>query len=230
MRQGQTSGQRTTLQTGGWQRRKHARPGEILDAAMSVFAEKGFAATRMEDIARRAGVTKGTIYLYFPGKAKLFRAMVGETVTQALKDLEERRRNFHGSSHDMLILLITAISDYLQNNARAALPKIILSECGTFPELAQFWHEDIIRRALTMVQDTIIRGIERGEFRRQDTEMAARVALSPVILFAIWRASVGRITEPEFNPRKLLSAHLDILMHGLEVPHYGIAHPEVTPG
>lgn len=214
----------------GWQRRKRARPGEILEAALRVFADKGYAATRMEDIARASGVTKGTIYLYFANKEALFKNLIQETVAQALATLEGQQRAFDGNSHDLLILQLTAICDYLENDSRAALPKIIISECGNFPDFARYWSDEIISRALGLIAGTIRRGVKDGEFRPTDPAMTARIAVSPIILATIWRVSVGRYTEPAFDTHEQLSTHLDLLLHGLEVPHYGRTHQEVQRG
>src|ERR1700743_2140272 len=104
---------RQTLDTQRWSRRKQARPGEILDAALKVFAEKGFAAARMDDIARRAGVTKGTIYLYFPGKEDVFKQLVREAVGGTLATVTADVATFEGSAKFLLRMVLTAMSTIL---------------------------------------------------------------------------------------------------------------------
>jgi len=198
-----------------WTRRKQARPGEILDAALKVFAEKGFAAARMEDIAARAGVTKGTIYLYFPSKAEMFKSLARETVGVALAGVAQRVREFQGSSRELLILLLSSIAAFLQDKDRAMLPKIIISESGNFPELAHIWRSEVIDKALTMVTGAIAQGISRGEFRPLPPEHVARLCIAPIMLSVIWRTTFAAVDAVPFDHQKLFATHLDVLLKGL---------------
>src|SRR5437773_12079041 len=122
-----------------WRRRKEARPQEILEAALSVFAEKGFAATRMDDIAQRAGVTKGTIYLYFNSKEEVFKSLVRESIGETINRVSENASAFQGSARELLVFVIRAIGSFLRTSDRVVLPKIILAEAGNFPELLRFY-------------------------------------------------------------------------------------------
>src|SRR6185295_2958946 len=117
-----------------WRRRKDARPQEILEAALAVFAEKGFAATRMEDIAARAGVTKGTIYLYFDSKEEVFKSLVRQTIGGTLNQVVENAAAYQGPARDLLVLVLRTIGTFLRTSDRVVLPKIILAESGNFPE------------------------------------------------------------------------------------------------
>jgi AcrR family transcriptional regulator len=199
-----------------WSRRKSARPGEIIDAALKVFAEKGYAATRMEDIAQVAGVTKGTIYLYFPGKEEVFKTLAREVVGSTLSGFDKRMQAFAGNARDQLVMLLNAIAEFLQDEDRAALPKIIISESGNFPELARFWRSEVIDKALTMITATLKHGIARGEFRAVELEYAARLCVSPIMLGVIWRATFAPLASEPFDFKQLFSAHVDMLLHGLE--------------
>ncbi|HEY0281153.1 MAG TPA: TetR/AcrR family transcriptional regulator [Rhizomicrobium sp.] len=199
----------------GWSRRKQARPGEILEAAMKVFAEKGFAAARMEDIAARAGVTKGTIYLYFPSKEEMFKSLARETVHAALAGGAQQVRDFSGTSREMLVTLLSAISAFMQDKDRAMLPKIIMSESGNFPELARFWRSEVVDRALAMVAAAITQGIERGEFRPLPPEHVAKLCVAPIILSLIWRTTFGALETVPTDHQKMFALHLDVLLKGL---------------
>ncbi len=201
--------------TRGWSRRKQARPGEILGAALKTFAEKGFAATRMEDIATRAGVTKGTIYLYFPSKEDVFKNLVRETMGPALTGFEQNLHGFSGSAREMLAMMISAIADFLQDEERAALPKIIVAESGNFPELARFWRTEVIDRGLGMLRYVLERGIKAGEFRAVPIEHAVRLCVSPIILGVIWRTTFAPLDPQPFVFKDFIAAHIDILLHGL---------------
>jgi AcrR family transcriptional regulator len=199
----------------GWSRRKQARPGEILDAALKVFAEKGFAAARMEDIAQAAGVTKGTIYLYFESKEEVFKSLARATVGPALADFEQRVRHFQGSSRDLLVMLVSAIAAFIRQGDRAALPKIIISESGNFPELARFWHAEVIDKALAMMKTSLRRGMASGEFRPLPEEIIAKLCVAPVILGVIWQTTFAWQALVPMDPQLFLATHIDVLLNGL---------------
>src|SRR4051794_29937131 len=120
-----------------WSRRKEARPQEILEAALAVFAEKGFAAARMDDVARRAGVTKGTIYLYFPSKDELFKSLVREAIGGTLAQVTAYADAYQGSARELLVSVLRTIGTVMRTSDRIVLPKIILAEAGNFPELVR---------------------------------------------------------------------------------------------
>jgi AcrR family transcriptional regulator len=198
-----------------WSRRKQARPGEILDAALTVFAEKGFAAARMEDIAAAAGVTKGTIYLYFPSKEEVFKSLarlhVGDTLTKAT----EQAAQFDGSVRDFLGVMIATMAEKLERSPIAVLPKIIISESGNFPELARFWRAEVIDKALGMIAGVIAKGVARGELREVPPEYVARLCVAPVIMSVIWRTVLSPTDVVPFDYRKFLALHLDVFLRGL---------------
>lgn len=199
-----------------WTRRKQARPGEILEAALTVFAEKGFAAARMEDIAARAGVTKGTIYLYFPSKEEVFKSLARETISVALAGGAVQVREFKGSSRELLVTLLSAISAFLQDKDRSMLPKIIISESGNFPELARFWRSEVVDKALAMVMGVIAQGVARGEFRPLPPEHVARLCVAPIMLGVIWRTTFSPLEAVPYDTQKLFETHIDVLLKGLE--------------
>lgn len=198
-----------------WSRRKQARPGEILEAALEVFAEKGFAAARMEDIAKRAGVTKGTIYLYFASKEEVFKALARHHVGSSLADAMEQTKHFHGSVRDFLSMMFAIMAAKLEQDHVAIFPKIIIAESGNFPELARFWRTEVIDKALGMLTGVIAKGIARGELREVPPDYAARSCMSAVLMCLIWRAVFASTDEVPFDFKKFLALHIDILMRGL---------------
>ena len=198
-----------------WTRRKQARPGEILEAAQQVFAEKGFAATRMEDIAARAGVTKGTIYLYFPGKEEVFKTLARESVGATLTDAALQASRYEGSAREFLIMFLTAVATMIQNSERVALPKIIISESGNFPELARFWRTEVIDKAMALLSGVIAKGIARGELRDLPPEHVARLCIAPLLLSIIWRTTFETYDKTPFDYRQLFETHIDVLLKGL---------------
>jgi AcrR family transcriptional regulator len=198
-----------------WARRKEARPAEILDAALKVFAEKGFAGARMEDIARRAGVTKGTIYLYFENKDAVFKTLVRESIGATLADVTENVRAFQGSARDLLRLALGAMAHLLTTSDRVVLPKIIIAESGNFPELARFYRDEIIEKGLGLMTGLIERGIAQGEFRAVPVQHAVRLCIAPVLLGAMWRTTFAQFDVEPYDYKGLIDAHLDILFRGL---------------
>ena len=142
-----------------WRRRKDARPAEILEAALAVFAERGYAATRMDDIAARAGVTKGTIYLYFESKDAVFRGLVQQSIGVTLETQAAALAHFEGSAGDLLRLVLRGIGHFMCHSDRIVLPKIIVAEAGNFPSLAEFYRREVIDRGLALLRAVIARGV-----------------------------------------------------------------------
>jgi AcrR family transcriptional regulator len=205
----------TTSAPARWRRRKEARPQEILDAALGVFAEKGFAAARMDDIAARAGVTKGTIYLYFDGKESVFKTLVRESIGTTLTSIVDNAARFEGSSADLLRFVLTAIGQFMRTSDRVVLPKIVIAELGNFPELARFYRNEIVDKGLALLSSTIARGISRGEFRNVAPDHAARLCIAPLLLAAIWRTTFAAQDNEPYDIEGLIGTHLDVLLRGL---------------
>ncbi len=195
-------------------RRKDARPGEILAAALALFAERGFAATRLEDVARRAGISKGTIYLYFPTKEELFRAVVRQDVLPALAAMEARAAAHQGTAAAMLRELATTLLRRLDSDL-AAIPKLVLTESGNFPSLARFYAEEVAARGMRLIAGVLARGIADGEFRPVDVTAVVPSVIAPLMLAMLWRSSIGRHAALPLDPEAILKAHLDVLLRGL---------------
>ena len=207
--------QMETLPAARWTRRKQARPSEILDAAMQVFAEKGYAGTRMDEIARRAGVTKGTIYLYFESKEAVFKTLVRESIGATLAGVTADVASIPGSARDLLRLALGRTAHLLITSDKVVLPKIIVAESGNFPELARFYREEIIDKGLALMSSLIERGIAQGEFRRVPVQHAVRLCIAPVLLAAIWRVTFGQFDTEPYDYKGLIDTHLDVLFRGL---------------
>lgn len=203
------------MDTPRWRRRKSARPQEILDAALACFAEKGFAAARMDDIAERAGVTKGTIYLYFENKDAVFKALVRESIGAQIAHVIESIRAYEGSSRDLLRNAVTMIAHFAATSDRVVLPKIIVAEVGNFPELARFYRDEIIDKGLGAMTSVIARGVERGEFRDVNPDHVARMMIAPILLSIFWRTTFAQFDSEPYDYLAFLKSHLDILLRGI---------------
>ena len=204
-----------TLANTRWRRRKDARPAEILEAALAVFAERGYAATRMEDIARRAGVTKGTIYLYFQSKEAVLKGLVEESIGAQIETFRAAAEHYEGSTADLLRMILHGMAHFLLESDRVVLPKIIIAEAGNFPSLAQFYRSEVIDRGLGLMQSVIARGIARGEFRAVASEHAARLCIAPLLLAAFWRTTFARFDATPYDTGGLVETHIDVLLRGL---------------
>src|SRR5256886_10371482 len=126
-----------------WQRRKAARPAEIVTAALEVFVERGFAAARLEEVARRAGVTKGTLYLYFKSKEALFKAVVRETIVPVIAQGEALAQSFTGSARDLVEQLVRSYWTLVGETRLAGIPKLMMAEAATFPVLTKFYYDEV---------------------------------------------------------------------------------------
>ena len=201
---------------GRWRRRREARPGEILHAALEQFVEHGFAATKMEDIARRAGVTKGTVYLYYRSKEELFRAAVEETILPSISLGEQLLEEESTSAVALFRTLIATWWDFMSVPPLSGIPKLIVAEAVNFPSVAAFFSEQVQQRGRRLFQRVLERGVASGEFRAElDTAMAARVALAPVVWALIHLHSLQSCDAVGVDLDALLEQHVDIFLRGI---------------
>ena len=197
-----------------WRRRKTARPAEILDAALAAFAERGFAATRLDDVAARAGITKGTLYLYFSSKEELFKAVVRQQLVPNIERAEAIAASAPVPSLELLERLVGLFSQIIASPL-SAIPKLVLTEAGNFPDLARFYLEEVVDRGKGLLRRVLERGIEAGELRPVDTESAVMCVVAPLLLGALWRHSFERHTGRPLDIDALCRTDLDLLRRGL---------------
>lgn len=195
-------------------RRKEARPAEIVEAALHLFADRGYAATKLEDVAAAAGIGKGTIYLYFPTKEDLFRAVVRQAVLPNLEAATALTVDPETPAADLLRAIAERFLTLLDTDL-TAIPKLVLAESGNFPTLARFYAEEVVHKGMTLVRSVLARGIARGEFRPIDLDSALPLFSAPLLLLMLWKHSLGRHTDIQFDPRAVVATHLDVLLHGL---------------
>src|SRR5213596_1100075 len=207
-----------TIEKPRWRRRKNARPEEIISAALEVFADRGFAATKLEDVARRAGVTKGTIYLYFENKEALFKALIRETIVPVIEQGEALAQSFTGSARDLLEQLVREYWRLVGETALAGIPKLMMAEAATFPELTRFYYDEVVARGHRLMASVIERGIKNGEFRPVDVMLAAKLAMSPLMHAAVVRRAFASCMPEGFNVRAYLDTHIDLYLHGIAKP------------
>lgn len=198
-----------------WTRRKEARPEEITAAALELFVERGFAATRLEDVAARAGVSKGTVYLYFANKEELFKAVVREGLVSPIAEMKEFVAQFPGSTFDLLRMLVLGWWEKVGATRMSGIPKLLLGESGNFPELVRFYLAEVVEPGHAVMTAIVKRGIARGEFRKVNPEDAALLIAAPLLQMVLWRTALEPQSKRKMDTAQFLQAHLDMLGHGL---------------
>lgn len=202
------------IRTRRWERRSEARPGELVRAAAELFSERGFAATRLEDVAARAGISKGTVYLYFDSKEALFEAVVREAITPNLDRAEALVKTYDGTTPNLVRLLVPIFEALLDGPVPAVL-KILVAESGNFPQLARLYADLVIKRGLGFLTKIVQRGIDRGELRPVEAQHIAPLIVAPAMLLALYRVSFGPHVDLALDRRSILEAHVETLLRGL---------------
>lgn len=199
-------------------RRKQSRPSELLQAALALFVERGFAATRLEDVARRAGVSKGTLYLYFNNKQALFKAAVREGLVPALERGERRLLEHRGSAAELLRSILHGWWEQISQSPYGGIPKLMICECRNFPELAAFYRDEVISRASRLIATVLERGMQSGEFRRLNAEYLPQLVATPLVMLAVWGHSFNLGSGNRFDPAAFIDSHIQLLLEGLNAP------------
>ena len=195
-------------------RRSVNRPKEILHAALEEFSRNGYAGTRLEDVARRAGISKATIYLYFKSKEELFEEVVRDRVLPYFEQIENIEKTTTGSASDVLRMQLKIVYRDLVSTDTRNIPKLIIGEGNRFPKLAEFYFNEIITRMHKVLRAVIKRGVNTGEFREEALQWKLQAILSPALSAAMWKVVFDRF-EP-LNIDTYLDTHIDLLLHGLE--------------
>lgn len=199
-----------------WRRLPEERPHQILDAAIAVFGEKGLAGARLEDVAKRAGVSKGTIYLYFPNKEALFAEMIRSTiVAQILRD-EQDLDTASGTAAEQVEAYINRWFAFIRSPTMQTIQRLIIGELHRFPELIRFYGDEVVSRKMHLVDRLIRRGVENGEFRDVDPETTGRILGAIISSFGLWcglREHMPAVRH--VSDERLIADALDFIFHAL---------------
>jgi len=198
-----------------WQRRAEDRPREICAAALDVFAEKGFAAAKLEEIARRAGVSKGTLYLYFEDKEQLFRAVVRQTIAPNIDAVKAALTAADLPFAETIRQFLPRFAMIATNLPVGAVAKMVIGESRNFPELAKVWHDEVVSKALGMVGGLVVRGQERGEVRPGDPRLYAFSLMGPMVLGVLWRETLQPVGGAPLDLEALARQHAEAVLAGL---------------
>lgn len=195
-------------------RRKEERPTEILAAALEEFSINGFAATRLDDVAKRAGICKGTIYLYFKSKEELFVEVIKDRLLPTLEKMENISEFSTGNVKTILREQLTMIYRGLLSTDARYIPKLIIGEGSRFPELTEFYYKEIISRLYNIIGAVIKRGVDADEFRESALKLKPQVLMSPVLSATLWLTVFDQYSSLDLDA--YLEAHIDLLLHGLK--------------
>lgn len=211
------------------ERRKEARPGELLEAALDLFVEKGFAATRSEEVAKRAGVSKGTLFLYFPSKEELFKAVVMENLGGRFTEWNQEFETFEGTTADMLRYCMRIWWERVGSTQASGLTKLMMSEGNNFPELAEFYRREVVRPGHDLLRRILRRGIESGEFGPIDVDHAIYAVIAPMVFLMLSKHSNAICIDGEarIEPERFLAIQADIVLHGLTPKPATQARPKI---
>ncbi len=199
------------------QRRKAERPDELLDAALALFVERGFAATRMDDVAQRAGVSKGTVYLYWSAKEELLRAVILRFLGGHLTAGDQAIQAHDGSASDLLRHLFVDWWIAIIDSPTSGVFKLMLAEACNFPEIAAFYRQEVVERGQSLIRRIIDKGIADGEMREVDVEAAVFSLMLPMVMLCVHKHSIGVCAPVEGlqDAPRLIRAHVDLVLRGL---------------
>jgi TetR/AcrR family transcriptional regulator len=197
------------------ERRKEARPGELLDAALSLFVNKGFSATKVEDVAASAGVSKGTLFLYFSSKEDLFKAVIRTNLADHFPAWNQEFEEFEGSTPDMLEYAMVSWWQRIGSTDASGITKLVMSEAHNFPEVVEFYDQEVSRPGHELFQRILQRGIDRGEFVVFNTDLAVHSLVSAILYVNMWKHSLAcNATLNLLNPEAFLRNHVHLMVQG----------------
>ena len=196
-------------------RRPEERPREILEAALDLFSQNGFAATRLEDVAKRAGLSKAAIYLYFEDKSALLKGIIEAFVTSNIAQVQAVAASHQGPTAPLLREILLLLGNRIQTTRLPDLLKIVISEARAHPEVGRLYIENVLSKALPLLASLIARGIASGEFRVVDPDLTAKCFVGPMVLAGIWRGVFHPIGAPPLDAEALARQHADLILTSL---------------
>ena len=192
---------------------KNAKRLALIDAALAVFSRVGFAAAKIDDVAEEAGVSKGTVYLYFESKEKLFEGMVKAKMVPMLDNVQEAMAKSTQSATERLRAHMTFFYTKILDSDRRQIMRLIMSEGPNFPHLAEFYHTNVLSRGQAMINEILQQGVKSGEFRNMDGHGLMQNVVAGALVAGIWK-----LVFDQFQPIDLdayFETHLDLVLNGL---------------
>ena len=196
--------------------RRDTRPQEIVAAAFEEFAVKGYAGTRLEDVASRARVSKGLPYLYFKTKEALFKAVIKSVITAHFDVIRERMETTELSSEAFLKGPFLSFLQELVCSKRAFIARLLIAEGHKHPELTKFYYDQVVSRGIATMTRLIDRGVERGEFRKTRLREFPQLFVAPALTAILWRALFER--HHHLDTDGLLATNIELLTDAIRAP------------
>ena len=198
-----------------YRRRKEERPAEITEAAFEVFAEKGYAATRVQEVARRAGVSKGLMYLYFRTKEELFKAVIKSVVVRRVDALLANLETTTSSSEAFIRGPFAEFMKRIPGSPVGVVIRLLLAEGPRHPDLVDYYWQNVVSKGLDAIRRFIARGIERGEFRKTAVDELPQLFLAPTIVATIWNLL---FTKRPIDADRLIDTQIELLLDHIRRP------------
>jgi AcrR family transcriptional regulator len=199
-----------------WRRLPEERPHQIMDAAVAVFGERGLSGARLEDVAKRAGVSKGTIYLYFPNKIALFQEMIRQTIVAQIERVEQEIARNEGTVTEQIDAYIRAWWEFNRNPRVQTIARLLVGELHRFPELIEFYADEVVVRKVRLLSGLIARGVESGQFRSVDPESTARLLGATMFSYGTWCGMRDFIPALQrFSDDEILEQIRDFFFHAV---------------
>ncbi len=198
-----------------WQRRKEERPDDIIAAALKIFTVKGFAGAKMEAIAAEAGLSKGAVYLYFPTKEDVFRAVVERAVAPNVDALGKLALDADLPFADRVRLLLPRLGEVLTSAPIGAVAKMVLGESRNFPELAKVWHDNVVAKGISLLCRLVEKAQETGEVRPGDPRIHAFSIMGPMMIGTLWRETFTPVGGAEIDLVAVATQHAETVLEGL---------------
>lgn len=203
-------------------RAPNERPREILDAALALFVEKGFAATRLDDVAERAGLSKAAIYLYFDDKTALFKGVIQQAVISNFSTAETMLAAHRGPVAALIPPLLQFMASRIEDTPLASIAKLVIAESRAFPEIGRFYLKEVIGRGIPLFEGLIARGIAAGEFRKVDPMLTVRSLIGAMLLAGVWKTVFEPIGGEKLDVKALARHHADLMLHALKPASGGL--------
>lgn len=200
-----------------WTRRKDDRPGELISAALDLFIEKGFSATKLSEVAACAGVAKGTVYRYFDTKEDLFRAVVRDALSSNLRMIERASARTDTPLAELLPGLLVHAASQVSDSRLPAILRMVVADSRTLPDLATIWHDEVIVKALGLLTELIAAAQARGEIREGDPALYAFSLVGPLVTGVLFREVFGQGGRLAPDLQKLTIQHLETVLRGWSV-------------
>ena len=207
-----------TRQAPRWKRRKDARPQELIDAALALFGEHGYAQTRLDDVAARAGISKGTVYLYFSSKQDLFEAVVRERAVPWLESIEVSGLNADTTIEDQLRSFLQWGWQQFVESRLHLIARIVLAESNNFPHLAQVYFREVMGPVHGLLLGLLERGASRGEVQGEVSHERVRALMAPLAWFSIWRQALAAHSDPPVDEHRYVQEAIEMIVRSVANP------------